>query len=338
MQQLCEIEKWIDSLINGKKISIPGAWGVQKIASDASSRCYYRLVLVEPSLPASYIIAASPVGVIDNTPFIEIASDWKQQGVNVPTVYHFDKQRGFMLLEDLGSVHLLDQLKKRQCSDYYRQSIEQLIVIQQIAPTGLAPFDREFLLREMKLFATWLIEYQLQLEVPPSLDKVYEVLISNALSQPQVTMHRDFHSRNLLLNEDKIAVIDFQDAVKGPLAYDLVSLLRDCYFSLSDAEIEQLIDCYLQQLENANLFAESVDRSEFVRWFDLIGLQRHLKVLGLFIRLGVQAGKSGYLKDMHRVFDYVVYVSGKYPQLNEFHQWLSTDVAEQLAKQSWYRS
>ncbi len=371
MQPLCEIENWINSLVNNEneveasaklaslQKELTNSYTLEKLKGDASCRSYYRLVVEQPvkkndkdnalnyaethsDIVVNYIVVASPVDRIDNAVFIDIANHWRTHGVNTPLIYYAKPSKGLMLIEDFGATHLYDLMN--ECSDVnlYEKAIKQLINIQQIPSTKLPAFDRDFLLREMNLFNQWMVEYQLELQAPECVGQVFELLIDNALNQPQVAMHRDFHSRNLLLINDEIAVIDFQDAVRGPLAYDLVSLLKDCYLDLSEHQKNLLIDSYLELLFSSKaLTSESVcdfTREEFVRWFDLIGMQRHLKVLGLFIRLGVEERKTGYLQDLPRVFNYVISVAKKYPQLSEFHAWLETQVKPKLAAQIWYQS
>ena len=332
MQQVSEIKQWLEILITNRKISIEGQWRLQPLQGDASCRCYYRL----QDAVSSRIVVASPVARIDNNIFVSMAGEWRSAAVNVPQIFAVDSDKGFMLIEDFGTTHLYDLLHQGVDEKFYAQAIDELLKIQQVASDELPLFDREFLLREMKLFDTWLVQYQLQQISPDCLAQVYSVLVENSLQQPQVTMHRDYHSRNLLLLEGKIAVIDFQDAVKGPLAYDLASLLRDCYLQLSDQQIEDLIDVYLQQLADTAIAPLHIERQQFVRWFDLIGMQRHMKVLGLFIRLGVEEGKSSYLHDLPRVFAYVLKIAAKYPEFSEFHQWLTADIQPALQLQLWY--
>ncbi|EPJ44507.1 MAG: hypothetical protein OFPII_33800 [Osedax symbiont Rs1] len=332
MQQLSEMYTWIESLIVSGAIKIAGDWDVCPLKGDASCRSYFRL----HSAAGDKILVSSPVQRIDNSIFIARAEQWRQYQVNVPSIYCVDEQRGFMLIEDFGNRHLFDLLTSEFNAELYQKAIEQLIEIQKVPHSPLVAFDREFLLREMRLFEQWLVKYQLDLAVPSCLDAVYELLVESALEQPQVTMHRDFHSRNLLVKQHKIAVIDFQDAVRGPISYDLASLLRDCYINITDQQTAQLINYYLQLSQSAQLLNRSITPQQFEKWFDLIGLQRHLKVLGLFIRLGVEEQKSAYLADIPRVFGYVLKIAAKYSELAEFSQWLEAVVAPALTGQRWY--
>ena len=334
MQQLFDITHWVDSLIVEKKISIKGSWHIKILQGDASCRVYFRLIAGENN----YILVASPIDRIDNSLFVKIAEKWRAEGVNVPRVYQINATLGFMLIEDFGETHLFDLLNNQLDISLYKKAISQMVVMQQTPNTELSVFDRRFLLREMQLFDAWLLTYQLGIDAPDFLSQVYEVLIDNALNQPQTTMHRDFHSRNLMWFEEKVAVIDFQDAVRGPLAYDLVSLLKDCYVSISPDLIDSLIDYYLLQENILASFDFKIDREEFVKWFDLLGMQRHLKVLGLFIKLGVEEAKPRYLEELPRVFNYLVDSAARYNEFDDFHAWLVNSLQPSLNKQAWYRS
>jgi len=333
MKPFFELTHWIDSLVGLKKIKLTENWHIVTLQGDASARRYFRIV--SPSI--SYIVAQSPLGKIDNTVFFDISKHWLAQGVNVPQVYALDEKNGFMLVQDLGTTHLFDINDNAQSYPYYCQAIDQLMCVQKIESNTLPVFDRSFLLREMMLFKDWFIEQHLMLKVPECVSTAFEVLIESALSQPQLVMHRDYHSKNLLISNGDISIIDFQDAVIGPVAYDLVSLLRDCYVSLTDAQLTTLLDYYLVLLNESDLLSQNVSKEQFIVWFDLIGLQRHLKVLGLFIRLAVQEGKDGYLNDLPRVYHYVEKVSAKYPQLQPFYQWLKLEVEPQVMQQRWYQ-
>ena len=333
MKPFIELSSWIDSLVLLKKIKLAKDWQVTALKGDASSRRYFRIV----SSSASYIVAQSPLDKIDNNVFCNIAKHWLAQGVNVPQVFELDEKNGFMLVEDLGANHLFDVCSDNNSDYYYRQAIDQLLCVQKLQSNTLPVFDRSFLLREMMLFKDWFVEQHLMLSTADCVLDAFEVLIQSALTQPQLVMHRDYHSKNLLITHDDISIIDFQDAVIGPIAYDLVSLLRDCYVSLTDTQLENLQSYYLKLLNESKLLSHSVSKEEWAVWFDLIGLQRHLKVLGLFIRLAVQEGKDSYLKDLPRVYHYVENISAKYQQLKPFHQWLKTEVGPKVKQQKWYK-
>jgi aminoglycoside/choline kinase family phosphotransferase len=334
MQQYSELGEWLDRLNAKNVISIERPYPIEALKGDASCRRYYRLNTAENS----YILVASPTEKITNAIFIERAEEWLRGGINVPEVYSADAINGLMLIEDFGNTHLYDLLSKSQDEQLYHLAIDQLLNIQQLNADHLVVFDRGFLLREMLLFDTWFIKYLLKIKAPKMLEDVFGLLIESALGQPQVTMHRDYHSRNILMSNDKLAVIDFQDAVLGPIAYDLASLLRDCYLRLEDQQLDQLIDYYLEHHNAKSQLSKPVEKVQFVRWFDLIGMQRHLKVLGLFVRLGVEVNKTAYLQEIPRVFDYLLGIAQNYPELEAFHQWLLQEVAPNLSFQNWYRA
>ena len=187
-----KLNNWVESLINERKLSLGHSWEILPMQGDASCRQYFRLV----STDSCRIIVVSPQERIDNNIFISIARSWKQQGINVPEVFHVDEKNGYMMLEDFGSVHLYDCSKPNINMGCYREAIRQLHKIQATSTQGLVVFDQRFLQRELQIFDTWMVQHQLALVKPSLLDNVYALLIQNSLEQPQVTMHRDFHSRN----------------------------------------------------------------------------------------------------------------------------------------------
>jgi len=331
MQEKTGLNRWVESLIKGSKIHVQGEWHIVPLQGDASCRQYFRLI----DSHTCWILVSSPLERIDNNVFVTIARRWRQHGVKVPEVIQVNSAQGFMLLEDFGKQHLFDCCTQVVDLHYYRIAIEQLYKIQTVPASGLPIFDEAFLLRELNLFDTWFIKRFLQLETPDFLSGVFNLLVKSSREQPQVTMHRDFHCRNLILSDDQIAVIDFQDAVIGPLAYDLASLLKDCYITHTDEQIKILIDEYLLVLNHSKLLDKKVEEVQFRVWFDLIALQRHLKVLGLFLRLAVEEGKSTYLSDLPRVFNYVLTVTAKYQELHSFNHWLKKEALVVLDKKQW---
>lgn len=351
-QQIAEISHWIEHLKCTGELAVNDKWYVSALAGDASCRQYFRLTVEQPA-DTSYIVVASPKTRIDNDVFIRLSKAWGACGVPVPEVLAVASDQGFMLIEDFGNVHVYNILTDHLSDDCSNQPLQDLSLhlkalgelhkIRQLPMDSLPIFDDAFLLREMKLFDIWMVQKQLSLASYSGLEDVYRLLIDNALAQPQVTMHRDYHSRNLLLVENNLKVIDFQDAVQGPLTYDLVSLLRDCYFELQPDQIDLLRNQYFEQWKREQTLSatafenyQDIDSLQFKRWFDLMGLQRHLKVLGLFVRLWVEEGKPRYLSDIRRVFSYVAGVAYEYEELRPFAQWLSAEVEPALLTQSWY--
>jgi aminoglycoside/choline kinase family phosphotransferase len=240
-----------------------------------------------------------------------------------------------VLLEDLGSVPYLTQLRSGADADgLYAAALQALRRIQigaADAARTLASYDRAALEREMQLMPPWFCEQHLHLALDDSdrdlLNRSFEFLGSQALAQPTVFVHRDYHSRNLMLLEERSpGVIDFQDALAGPVGYDLVSLLKDCYIEWPRARVEQWVSGYRALLRDAPALTGSSEL-EFLRWFDLVGVQRHIKVLGIFARLWYRDGKSGYLPDLPRTLGYVVDTARRYRELAPFAEWIERRIA-----------
>jgi len=257
----------------------------------------------------------------------------------VPQVEASDARRGFVLLEDLGSSSFLSQLQADgDVEALYQDALAALLRIQ-IAGRELhhelPRYDREVLARELELMPQWFCARHLQLSLGDTeralLESTFEFLIAEALAQPVVFVHRDFHSRNLMVvGAGNPGIIDFQDALAGPCGYDLVSLLKDCYIGWPRARVESWVRGYRARLIAAGGDGGR-DESMFLRWFDLIGLQRHIKVLGIFARLWYRDGKRGYLDDLPRTLDYVRDSAHRYPELQQFSHWLETRLAPALA-------
>lgn len=294
-------------------------------SSDASFRRYFRV----KTDGQSFIVMDAPPAKENIAPFIKVAGLLKQAHVNVPTIYQQNITDGFLLLEDFGSQCLLELLSPETADGLYRTALTTLLALQVdrgLAHSDLPHYDEALLERELGVFTEWFLGQSLDMEIPgPLWDAVRQLLVGSALAQPQVCVHRDYHSRNLMsVKPGVLGVIDFQDAVIGPITYDLVSLLRDCYIDWPQALIDQWLLDHFQQLSNAGLVG--CDLPQFTRWFDLMGLQRHLKVLGIFSRLHLRDGKSGYLNDIPRTFNYASSVCGRYPELAEFNHYLQNQV------------
>lgn len=304
------------------------------VSGDASFRRYFRLHY----LNHSWIAVDAPADKEDNPRFVTIARAWYNHHVAVPKVIAHDFERGFMLLEDFGDQLLWPALhapatERAQVIALYEQAIAQLLHIQTLPVQALPPYDAELLDREMALFRDWLCVQQLGMtltdEEKTLLIDTFALLKASALAQPQVAVHRDFHSRNLMLrNDGSLGVIDFQDAVAGPATYDLVSLLRDCYVRWPADMVEELAASYWEQARPLGIYLG--EWSRFQRDFDLMGLQRHLKAAGIFARLNLRDGKSGYLNDIPNTCQYLLQVSARYPELAAFHQWLQQVFMPQL--------
>ncbi|MEO8064833.1 MAG: phosphotransferase [Pseudomonadota bacterium] len=328
-------------------------WRIGQISvasADASFRRYFRVSRgdVDPAAWApradTLIVMDAPPGKEDIAPYLKVTSLLEQAGAHVPHVYGADLKRGFIVMEDLGDAQYLGLLKTgRGVDKLYGDALTTLANIQVRglkAAQMLEPYDRTPLARELNLMPEWFLEKHLRLELSPEerglLTVTFEFLINEAMLQPQVFVHRDFHSRNLMVLPPSIdrgggpGVIDFQDALRGPVGYDLVSLLKDCYISWSRERVERWVRGYRRVL--GNLGANVGDSEyQFMRWFDLIGVQRHMKVLGIFARLWHRDGKIGYLADLPLTFEYVRDACRRYPELVEFERWLAWRVAPGLA-------
>ncbi|HJV75905.1 MAG TPA: phosphotransferase [Noviherbaspirillum sp.] len=291
---------------------------IRPASSDASFRRYFR---VDAPDGATYIAMDAPPPNEDVRPFIHVADVFGQTGVSVPKVLAQDVERGFLLLSDLGATTYLHQLNQDSAHKLYIDAIDALVLIQaQSKPEVLPEYDRALLHRELMLFPDWYVNKHLGVTLSDSqsetLNKIFETLLANNLAQPQVYVHRDYHSRNLMiLPKGNPGILDFQDAVYGPITYDLVSLLRDAYIQWDE---EMVLDWAIRYWERAKRAGLPVnpDIDAFYRDFEFMGLQRHLKVLGIFARLYHRDGKDGYLKDMPLVMEYTRKAAGRYKALS----------------------
>jgi len=307
---------------------------LRSASSDASFRRYFRVFLER----STYIVMDAPADKEDVRPYLKVSGLLEGIGVHVPHVYESDVARGLLLLEDLGNTQYLARLNAGDDPEpLYRDALAALAQIQVRglpASAELAPYGRGELMRELSLMPEWFLGRHLALalsaEEAQRLAATFEFLIREALAQPAVFVHRDYHARNLmLLDERNPGIIDFQDALRGPIGYDLVSLLKDCYIAWPRARVTHWVERYRAQLLAAG-GAAGADEAQFLRWFDLIGVQRHVKVLGIFCRLWYRDGKGGYLPDLPRTLDYVRETCTLYPELHAFGHWLEARVVPQL--------
>ena len=297
-------------------------------SSDASFRRYFRVKVAQQS----YIVMDAPPDKEDIKPFVRIAQLFASINVNTPAIIQQHSQHGFLLLEDFGQTCLLDVLNADNMQALYTQALNDLVPLQtniDLNSCELPYYDQTLLQRELDLFSDWFLKKHCQLSLTDAhrtiLNSCSTLLIESALNQTQVCVHRDYHSRNLMhIDDSLLGMIDFQDAVIGAITYDAVSLLKDCYINWSDAEIERCLKPYYQQLINHQLI--DCDFQQFQRDFDLMGLQRHLKAIGIFARLNHRDHKAHYLADIPRTLNYVLAVSQKYPELQAFHHFLTTTV------------
>ena len=325
--------------------SLPGAAGEEVsltvIAGDASSRRYFRL----DTAMGTYIVVEAPPATEKNAEFVAVRALLERAGVRVPALFALDQRRGYMLLEDLGEQTLLPLLSAETSEAYYGCAFDLLFAMGRIdlEPAEVSVYDRALLSEELSRFDQWFVSSLLGYTLADSeralILRFGQLLVGSALQQPQVLVHRDFHSRNLMVDEEgQLAVIDFQDAVLGPITYDLASLLRDCYIRWPAPRVRQWALDYRDSLVSLGMM-ERVEDREFLRWFDWMGLQRHIKVLGTFARLFLRDGKTAYLQDLPLVLRYVEEILDFYaddePLFREFRQWFGQNLSPLIAPQDW---
>ena len=256
--------------------------------------------------------------------YVAIARRFHALGLNVPEVLEENHDLGFFLITDLGDQLYLRHLSDRTVERLYGDAMGALVVLQagsftQTTGKFLPDYDETLLRREMEIFREWYLGRHLGLKLAAgqqtALDEMFTLLARAALSQPRVWVHRDYHSRNLMVTDrNNPGILDFQDAVRGPVTYDLVSLLRDCYIAWPRERVEDWVKGYHELALQSGIPAGE-DDAQFLRWFDLMGVQRHLKATGIFARLNHRDGKPGYLSDIPRTLGYVQEVSARYPEL-----------------------
>ncbi|MEL7044428.1 MAG: phosphotransferase [Pseudomonadota bacterium] len=316
---------------------------LQPVAGDASFRRYYRVAMPGGD---TLVLCDAPPEREKNQEFVAVAGALADAGVRVPEIVAANFEDGFLALEDLGDQLLLPELSMQNVDTYYAQALDIQQRIAAIATDSLVlpVYDAATLAEEMDLFPRWFCEGLLDMALTAEERSTYAQLrarlIERALAQPQVAVHREFHARNLMLLPDgDLAVIDFQGAVVGPLSYDPVSLLRDCYLRWPAATVRRWASEHRQRLESAGI--KVPEEAEFLVDFDWMGLQRHIKVLGIFARLKLRDGKSTYLEDLPRVAVYVSETLALYPEepaIRAFAAWFEAQVLPRVEKQPWYAS
>lgn len=333
MDRTSALATWLQSLFPGRTFALAPA------SSDASFRRYLRARFDDDG--STRIVMDAPPEHEDCKPFIHVARLFGAAGANVPEVMAQDLDQGFLLLTDLGDTTYLAAMQRepQRADALYRDALGALIQIQAGSrPGALPPYDRALLLREMQLLPDWYIARHKNLTLSDKqqavLTQAFEALLANNLAQPQVYVHRDYHSRNLMTGSPgRPGILDFQDAVYGPISYDLVSLLKDAYI---EWEEEQVIDWCVRYWEAARKAGLPVhgDFGEFYRDFEFMGLQRHLKVLGIFARLNYRDGKANYLNDIPLVLRYTRRACERYAVFNPLLRLL--DTVEQVEVKTGY--
>jgi hypothetical protein len=319
--RLAELTRWVFEDLGFAQSRIAPA------SVDASFRRYFRVTRGEDT----YIAMDAPPEKEDVGPFVRVARILLGLGLNVPAVLAQDAKRGFLLLSDLGTRHYLDELATEDAAERLYADALGALSAMQMADGALArdlpPYSHALLMREMELMPDWFLREHLQLQVSAAerrmLGRLFETLAQCALAQPASLVHRDYHSRNLLVTTtDNPGILDFQDAVWGPVTYDLASLLKDCYVAWPARRVRTWALQYREQLL-AKGFALDATEAEFIHGFDLVGLQRHIKVLGIFARLNYRDGKAQYLGDLPRVLCYARDAAALYSETAEFADFIA---------------
>jgi len=316
-----KLTKWVGSVLSDKNLSC------KALVGDASARRYFRI----QSGSNHYIAMISPHKREPLLPFVEVAQAWHDYGITVPELIATDLKLGFALLTDFGDAILQSKLTAQNVDSFYHKAAKALEKIQ-VAPQPahyLYPmFDELHILGELNYFNEWCLGAFLGLEqklYKKMLDNLYGQLVGYCQAQPQVVIHRDYHCRNIIVLPDngaeEIGILDFQDAMIGPITYDWVSLTKDCYIQWPPEKIQLWLKYFYNTCQQQKVF-DLPSFATFQLWFDMTGLQRHLKVLGIFSRLYVRDNKSGYLGDVPRIMDYIFDVCQRYEHLQDFQQWL----------------
>ena len=312
--RLSQLNIWLGQLADKWSLDMAS---IAPASSDASFRRYFRVLSTSGN---SFIVMDAPPSHEDTRPFIHIAKLMAQSGLNTPLILEENISEGFLLLSDLGSQTYLSCLNTETAPKLYKDAMGALVKMQMSAKDEAIPlYDRALLTRELMLFPEWYLTKHLGMSLTDSqtedLNKVFELILQNNLAQPQVLVHRDYHSRNLMVtSENNPGILDFQDAVYGPITYDLASLLRDAYIEWEETEQLDWTIRYWEMARKAQL-PVCAEFGEFYKDFEWMGLQRHLKVLGIFARLYHRDGKDAYLKDLPLVLKYTRKVAERYINL-----------------------
>lgn len=309
--RLTQLNEWIQETLGVT------AYSLVPVFDDASFRRYFRFT----DNNNQYIAVDAPPGKENNEAFVNVTHLLEAEGLCVPHIHYGSLDFGFFLLSDFGDTLLLNVLNNENANTLYEQVFEALTIIQQTPATSLPAYSQGLLLEEMELFREWFLKQHLSIELTSSehqlLDQIFSSLINNALEQPQVFVHRDYHSRNLMqIDERYPGIIDYQDAVCGPVTYDLVSLLRDCYIEWPLPQVETWVSSYRNRILS-NEVIKDVEKQTFMKWFDLMGIQRHLKAIGIFSRLNLRDKKPNYLQDIPRTLHYIKTIAPNYTETQE---------------------
>lgn len=311
MERIGQIRQWLTEQFPGRAFELAPA------SADASFRRYFRVAFADGE---TRIVMDAPPPHEDVRPWLKVQRLFAAAGAHVPEVTAQDLERGFLLISDLGSTTYLSALEAgAEADSLYRAALDTLIDIQRVSRPGTLPaYDRTLLKRELDLFPDWYLARHLAVELTAAernaLEAVFEKILAVNLAEPCVFVHRDYHSRNLMVSGSRPGVIDFQDAVHGPISYDLVSLFKDAYVEWPEEQTIDWLARYWEKAKKVGLPVRS-DFGVFFRDYEWMGVQRHLKVLGIFARLKHRDGKDGYLKDMPRIARYLRAACARYGEL-----------------------
>jgi aminoglycoside/choline kinase family phosphotransferase len=326
--RLQHLKVWLDEQL--ATLFTAQGWGVVPPAtltaasSDASFRRYFRWA----GDGRSFIVMDAPPPQENCKPFVDIAGLLAKSGINVPIIYAEDLERGFLLLNDLGNKTYLDVIDGENADDLFKDALQALLAFQQLPMDAVLPsYDVALLRRELELFPEWYVGRELGIELDQEQrvlwQRVSDLLIDSALAQPKVLVHRDYMPRNLMLSEPNPGVLDFQDAVYGPVTYDVTCLFKDAFLSWPDARVRGWLKDYWLQAGKSGIPVQA-DFEDFLRASDLMGVQRHLKVIGIFARICHRDGKPRYLGDVPRFFAYIEAVLARRPELAELGELLAS--------------
>lgn len=318
------MDKWLDQQL--PNVFAEQGWGAVPAAtmtsasSDASFRRYFRW----QGENHTFIVMDAPPPNEDCRPFVKIAALLQRANLNVPLILAEDLEQGFLLLNDLGTQTYLDVITAENADALFADALQALLALQQLPmDTALPSYDTALLRRELELFPEWYVKHHLETEFDAqqqaAWDRISAMLIDSALAQPKVLVHRDFMPRNLMISEPNPGVLDFQDAVYGPVTYDVTCLFKDAFLSWPEPQVRQWLEGYWQQAQVAGVPVQA-DVEDFLRASDLMGVQRHLKVIGIFARICHRDGKPKYVADVPRFFAYINAVIQRRPELAELAQ------------------
>ncbi|WP_085727824.1 aminoglycoside phosphotransferase family protein [Pseudomonas sp. R37(2017)] len=319
--RLQHLNVWLDEQL--ANLFAEQGWGavppatLTAASSDASFRRYFRW----EGAGKSFIVMDAPPPQENCKPFVDIAFLLAKSGINVPKIYAEDLERGFLLLNDLGNKTYLDVIDSENADDLFKDALQALLAFQQLPMVAPLPsYDVALLRRELELFPEWYVKRELGIEFDAAQQvlwqQVSDLLIDSALAQPKVLVHRDYMPRNLMLSEPNPGVLDFQDAVYGPVTYDVTCLFKDAFLSWPEERVHGWLESYWQQAGALGIPVQA-EFEEFLRASDLMGVQRHLKVIGIFARICHRDGKPRYLGDVPRFFAYIEAVIARRPELAE---------------------